>query len=153
MFDSTAETLKHIRKVDEYMSNAAMELLRRGIKHDESKLHEPEKALFDEMTPLLPNLKFGSPEYTESVKKLKPALDHHYANNSHHPQHYENGINGMDLFDLMEMFWDWKASGERGKDGNIFKSIDIQTGRFGISKQLRQILINTAKRYTNDTNG
>ena len=45
------------------------------------------------------------------------------------------------------MLCDWKASGERGKPGtgNIYKSIDIQAERFGISKQLRKILINTAK--------
>ena len=55
----------------------------------------------------------------------------------------------MDLFDIMEMFYDWLASGERGKPGtgDIFKSIDINSERFGISKQLKKILKNTAKRY------
>jgi hypothetical protein len=51
----------------------------------------------------------------------------------------------MNLFDVIEMFFDWKAAGERNQKGNIYRSIDINAERHGISKQLRQILINTAK--------
>lgn len=143
-YDSTAETLKHIKKVNNYLIDASTEILKRAKVHDNSKLEDPEKMTFDEMTPLLSSLKFGSPEYTESTKKMKPALDHHYKVNSHHPQHYDEGINGMNLFDLVEMFFDWKAAGERTKNGDIHKSIEINAGRFGLSKQLRSIFENTA---------
>lgn len=78
---------------------------------------------------------------------MEPALDHHYANNSHHPQHYENGVDGMDLFDIVEMFFDWKAAGERTKDGDIFKSININKERFGLSEQLVKIFENTARKF------
>lgn len=142
-YDSTAETLKHIRRVNDFLIDASCEILSRAKKHDQSKLEEPEKSTFDEVTPLLKDLKFGSEEYTQATKKIKPALDHHYSVNSHHPQHYENGINGMNLFDIVEMFFDWKAAGERTKDGDIMKSIEINSERFGISKQLRKILENT----------
>lgn len=142
-YDSTAETLKHIQKVNAYLIDASTELLKRAKEHDASKLKEPEKSVFDEVTPLLASLKFGSPEYTESTKRIKPALDHHYSVNSHHPQHYENGINGMNLFDLVEMFFDWKAAGERTKEGNIRESIQINSERFGVSKQLKSIFENT----------
>jgi hypothetical protein len=142
-YDSSAETLKHIRKVNQYLINASCELLQRAKNHDQSKLEEPEKTTFDEVTPLLSGLTFGSEEYTEATKRIKPALDHHYSVNSHHPQHYENGINGMNLFDLMEMFFDWKAAGERTKDGNMARSIEINSQRFGMSKQLRTIFENT----------
>lgn len=143
-YDSTAETLKHIKKVNNYLIDASTEILRRAKVHDNSKLEDPEKMTFDEMTPLLSSLKFGSPEYTESTKKMKPALDHHYKVNSHHPQFYQEGINGMNLFDLVEMFFDWKAAGERTKNGDIHKSIEINAERFGLSKQLRSIFENTA---------
>ncbi len=143
-YDSTAETLKHIKKVNNYLIDASTEILRRAKIHDDSKLVDPEKMYFDEATPLLAKLRFGSPEYTESTRKLKPALDHHFKVNSHHPQYYENGVNGMNLFDLVEMFFDWKAAGERTKDGNIYKSIEINAERFGLSKQFRQIFENTA---------
>lgn len=146
-YDSRKDTQEHIDKVFSLMCGTAAELMTRGDKHDASKLEDPEKEYFDKYTPELEHLVFGSPEYKESCEKLKPALKHHYENNSHHPQHYEDGINGMNLFDIVEMFFDWKASGERGKKGtgNIYKSIDIQAQRFGISKQLKQILMNTAK--------
>lgn len=145
-YDSTKDTQEHIDKVAAYLEMAGGILYERGKLHDASKLVSPEKEYFDKYTPDLQHLVFGTPEYKESCMKLKPALDHHFANNSHHPQFYgEEGIGGMNLFDIMEMFFDWKASGERNSTGNIYKSIDINAERFGISKQFRKILINTAK--------
>ncbi len=52
-------------------------------------------------------------------------------------------INGMDLFDIMEMLMDWKAATERHNDGDIFKSISINKERFKMSEQLCQIYRNT----------
>lgn len=120
-----------------------MELLRRATLHDESKLHSPEKELFDKYTPLLNTLAYGSPEYHESRAKLQVALDHHYAHNPHHPEHHADGINGMDLFDVVEMYCDWIAAGERTKDGSFTKSVEVNKGRFGMSDQLVKIFLNT----------
>jgi hypothetical protein len=79
------------------------------------------------------------------LKDLKPTLDHHYSNNSHHPEHYKNGIDDMDLLDVIEMLMDWKASTERHDDGNIHSSLEINKNRFHISEQLYNILNNTIK--------
>lgn len=147
-YDSTQDTQEHIGRVHGYLIGAAGELVRRGNIHDASKLLPPEKEYFDKYTPLLANVAYGSKEYAESTKSMKPALDHHYANNSHHPQHYgEQGIDGMNLFDLIEMFFDWKASGERHPEGNIYKSIGINKGRkkINMSEQVAKIFVNTAK--------
>lgn len=144
-YDSTIDTLKHIKRVSELLTQAATELLRRATIHDNSKLQEPEKSGYDEVTPLLAGLTYGSKEYNESLEKLKPIVQHHYANNSHHPEHYENGINDMSLFDIIEMFFDWKAATERHNDGNIHKSLEHNKVRFGISDQLINIFKNTAK--------
>ena len=74
------------------------------------------------------------------------ALDHHYLYNTHHPDHYLNGIDGMSLFDLVEMLMDWKAAGERHPNGmNIARSIELSSQRFSVGGQLKQILLNTAK--------
>lgn len=54
-------------------------------------------------------------------------------------------VNDMNLVDLVEMFCDWKAAGERHHNGNILKSIEVNAGRFHISPQLRRVLENTAK--------
>jgi hypothetical protein len=142
-YDSQADTLLHIKRVSELLNEAAIELLKRANKHDASKLLPPEKELFDEFTPKLKDCTYGSDEYKEYLKGLKVALDHHYANNSHHPEHYENGVNGFDLFDLMEMAMDWKAATERMNDGDIMKSIEINKERFNMSNQLCDILKNT----------
>ena len=145
-YDSKADTLLHIKRVAQLLTEAAAELIRRANVHDNSKLNSTEKAFFDEYTPKLAGSTYGSDEYKEFLKQLKVGLDHRYANNSHHPEHYPNGLSGFDLFDLIEMFFDWKAATERHNDGNIFKSILINQKRFGYSEQIAEIFTNTATR-------
>ena len=78
------------------------------------------------------------------MAELGPALAHHYAANRHHPEHFANGVDGMNLFDVIEMLMDWKAATERMKDGgNIRRSLTINTGRFHLSPQTAAILRNT----------
>jgi len=145
-YDSTNDTLRHIKRVNELLLRFAKDLMARAIYHDSSKLREPEKSLFDEYTPKLRECTYGSDQYKEFLGSLKVGLDNHYKNNSHHPEHYENGIDGMDLLDLVEMFVDWKAAGERHADGDILKSIAYNKGRFKMSDQLESIFKNTVER-------
>lgn len=144
-YDSKADTLLHIKRVAELLMNASTELLERAKVHDNSKLESPEKEVFDRCTPFLKDLTYGSDEYKRVLKELEPALNHHYRENSHHPEHYFHGVDGMNLFDVLEMFMDWKAAGERHTDGDIYKSIGINKKRFNLSDQLERILINTAE--------
>jgi hypothetical protein len=113
------------------------------LKHDASKLESPEAEIFEEYTPKLSGLTYGSPEYMAMLEKIKPALDHHYAKNMHHPENHKNGIRDMSLIDIIEMFCDWKAATLRHADGNIRKSIEVNQQRFGYSDDLKQIFINT----------
>ncbi len=71
-------------------------------------------------------------------------LAHHYANNSHHPEHYPDGVAGMDLFDLVEMFFDWKAASERGQEPAM--NLTVACERYKIDPMLAAILRNTADR-------
>ena len=144
-YDSTADTLKHIANVELYLKNVILELHNRIKIHDLSKFSKEEKSFFDEYTPKLATVSYGSDEYHTFLKELKPALDHHYANNRHHPEYFENGISGMNLIDIIEMLCDWKASTLRTKDGDIYKSISINKTRFGYSDEFENMLINTAK--------
>lgn len=146
-YDSTVDTLLHIKRVNQLLTEAASELLRRAAVHDDSKLKSPEKELFDEYTSKLKGCTYGSDEYKEFLAGLKVALDHHYENNSHHPEHYQNGVNGFDLFDLLEMFVDWCAATERHADGDIMKSIEINKTRFNLSDQVCDIFRNTVERF------
>lgn len=144
-YDSTQDTLDHINHVRCLLQDMATKLLERGHGHDASKLVEPEKSLFDEMTPRLKALTYGSDDYKAALKELGVALDHHYATNRHHPEHWPNGVNDMTLIDLIEMFCDWKAATLRHADGDISQSIEINKKRFVISDQLTQLFCNTAR--------
>ena len=150
------ETRKHIAKVQYYIKLITDELTLRGLNHDLSKLTSPEVEIFAKNTRKLARLKFQnengemSEEYKASLAAISPATAHHYAVNRHHPEHYPNGINGMDLVDIVEMLCDWKAASLRQHDGNLLKSIEANAKRFNISKQLLEILVNTAKLIDRD---
>lgn len=141
------ETLKHIHKVRAILCLFIQELDKRAREHDQSKLEGPEAEIFGEYTPELEKVEYGSEEYKKLLEKVKPAIEHHYSKNSHHPEFHKSGIDGMNLLDLVEMVADWKAATERNKNGNIRKSIDINSERFKIDPQLTQILHNTVNRY------
>jgi hypothetical protein len=79
-YDSTKDTLLHIKRVSELLTKAAQELINRAHVHDASKLVSPEKEMFDEFTPKLAACTYGSDEYKSYLKDLKVALDHHYSN-------------------------------------------------------------------------
>jgi hypothetical protein len=144
-YDSTQDTLNHIYRVQELLKQAVNNLCDRAIFHDQSKLKEPEKSAYDIVTPRLKGSTYGSGEYRASLWEIKPALQHHYAANSHHPEHYSNGVSGMSLFDLMEMVMDWRAASERHDDGDIWRSLEVNRERFGLSDQLYEIIARTFK--------
>lgn len=146
-YDSTEDTLKHIKEVRKNLAIMCKELIDRGRKHDSSKLLSPEKDIFDEYTPKLKDSTYGSDEYKTFLEGMGEALDHHYAHNSHHPEYYEEGIEGFDLLDLVEMFCDWSAAVKRHDDGDLLKSIEQNQERFEYSDDLRSIMKNTAIRY------
>jgi len=119
------------------------ELMLRGMGHDRSKIKEPEVGYFNKYTPMLKKLEYGSDEYKASLDALKPALDHHYIKNRHHPEHFRNGIEDMNLVDLIEMFCDWYDASRRTKNGNMNNSIRVSCDRFNIGYQLKSIFKNS----------
>lgn len=141
--ETNAETLQHIRRVQSLLREVVDNLLRRAIAHDTSKLAEPEASTFAEYTAKLKGCTYGSEEYKSFLAGMKPALDHHYRNNRHHPEHWPNGIKDMSLLDIIEMFVDWKAATERHADGNLDKSIEINQKRFGYGDELLAIFQRT----------
>lgn len=160
------ETLEHIRKVQKYLNQVAQNLMERARIHDASKLAEPEASVFAEYTGKLKDCTYGSEEYAGFLRAMKPALDHHYANNRHHPEFYglhvclqcgaddrvepctcggprRADVSRMSLIDLIEMFVDWKAASERHADGDIDRSITTNKARFGYGDELERIFRQT----------
>lgn len=144
------ETLKHIHRVRHFLYLMIQDLDERARVHDQSKLESPEAEIYGEHTPELGKCEYMSPEYHTTMEKVRPAIEHHYSRNRHHPQHWPNGIDDMTLLDLVEMLADWRAATERNMNGNIRTSIEKNTERFGISPQLAQIMQNTVREMFQD---
>jgi len=146
-YDSRKDTLAHKKQVEEYLGVIFHEISRRIQEHDASKLEEPEKSTFDKVTSQLKGSTYGSDEYKGFLADMKPALDHHYAHNRHHPEHFSKGVHSMTLVDIVEMFCDWAAATRRHEDGDIGKSIEINKKRFNFDEDLACIFVNTAQEY------
>lgn len=142
------KTRKHVHRVFELMSLFAAELLDRGAFHDRSKFDEEELGLLAKLEKDIAergDAPFGSDLYKErSENLLDPMIKHHYQMNPHHPQHHKRGLNGMNLFDVVEMFADWKAASERYEGHDKSLKLKQVFEQHGIEGSLREILINTA---------
>lgn len=88
-YDSTDDTKQHIENVQTFLGEIQGNIAARSLMHDRSKLQSPEKEMFDEFTPKLRELTYGSPEYKQALLDMGPALEHHYACNSHHPEYFQ----------------------------------------------------------------
>lgn len=141
------ETYKHTRTVRNNLDIFIKELIDRGQHHDDSKFVEPELSGFAENTEKLSKAEYGTQQYRDLLTELKPTIEHHYSKNRHHAEWHKNGINDMDLVDILEMLCDWKAATERVKNGNLRKSVEINAERYDICPQLRKILENTVNNY------
>lgn len=170
------ETQEHIALVKKFMLQIADDLIQRASVHDASKLESPELEVFTKVTPRLKTMTYGSDEYKASLKEMSTALDHHYANNSHHPEHYvrcymctecsaeyaeprdtcscghnevklQPDMSQMNLSDIVEMICDWKAATLRHDDGDIITSIEKNKERFGYPDMMASIFMNSIKAF------
>lgn len=144
LVDSATVTLKHIAKVRMLLSQLAVFMIQRGDVHDQSKFLPIEKLPLDAMQYVIENegnAPYGSDEYKRRTAILKPMLSHHYSNNRHHPEYHENGIYGMNLMDICEMWADWAAAAERGGEASV--GLTFAANRYGMSDQLKVIFKNT----------
>lgn len=169
-YDSTDDTVRHIGRVRELLGEVLRNLEERARQHDASKLVEPEKSVFDQMTQKLHGMTYGSQEYWACMNKMTPALQHHYQANRHHPEHGSPNVcctcftewpagakecpqcgdadkeplaptlTNMTLLDIIEMLADWKAATERHDDGDIRRSLAINTRRFCIPPAINRLM-------------
>ncbi len=136
------DLVQHKQWVAQNMQIAADDLFHRAAVHDNSKFEPEEFELYDKLFPELQKYPYGSPELKAVYTQLGPALQHHLQVNRHHPEFHDNGINGMNLIDVLEMVCDWMAASKRSQTG-IDKGLVINKERYGISDQLFEIIRNT----------
>lgn len=125
-----------------YMTGVALRLILRALRHDLSKYSSQERQHFFKTIHKLKTTTYGTPAYQALLDEIRPALDHHYNVNRHHPEFHKDGIEGFDLVDLIEMVCDWQSAVRRHADGKIERSIEANKERFNISRQLTQIISN-----------
>lgn len=141
------QTTVHKFQVARFIFKTCWVLLKRAFKHDLSKYSKHEAPYFAS-APELKSFNYGSQEYKDMLQntpEFDAAIKHHYANNSHHPQFYPNGIKDMEILDVVEMLCDWKASTLRNKDGNIQKSVGLNQDRFQFDNEFQKKIINFYK--------
>ncbi len=120
-------------------------LYKRGLIHDFSKYRWTEASLLARVIFKLKGSTYGSKEYKETLKFLKPMTDSHYKKNRHHPEYHKNGIKDMTEIDKLEMIADWQAATQRHGNGDLFKSIEINQSRFNYNDETKEWLISMAK--------
>ena len=118
----------------------------RGNQHDLSKYESEEFPVYAGQIDEFEKHFYGSDGYNKAKAAIRPATEHHFKHNRHHPEHFPNGIEGMNLVDLLEMLCDWKSATENHPQhpGDLKNSFAVATKKYKISPQLNQILYNTA---------
>ena len=114
-------TMRHIELVRKLLNRCIRELLTRGELHDQSKLASPEVEAFTEYTPKLAALTYGSPEYEGFREAMRPALEHHYANNRHHPEFFRRDEEWRPVVDF-EDYYEVSSYGDiRSLDREVYR--------------------------------
>ncbi|MFA5132907.1 MAG: DUF5662 family protein [Candidatus Paceibacterota bacterium] len=144
-FEVLTDTLLHIGEVQENLEIFIGELRQRGLAHDRTKLQELEFDAFVSTRPKFKKANYGSPEYQECVDAIKPAIDHHYQLNRHHTAFHQEGINEMNLIDILEMVADWRAAARRSPTQTFEQSLDYAFNKYKIDEQLKGIILHTLK--------
>ncbi len=90
-----------------FLNTMIHDLIRRGETHDDSKFSDDE---FDEYVKATQEFQgpYGTEQNDAVREKYKALFERHARRNSHHPEHYPDGVDGMTLMDIMEMLRYWK---------------------------------------------
>lgn len=147
-----ADTRKHQQIVAERLIAVAKKLLDRAVKHDASKLKEPERGAY--IGPVFAlnteEVPYGSERYKELTKQMGAGWKHHEAVNDHHigfhlpysVQTLNDPILCLDMFVLIEMCCDWIAAASRRGNEPVL-ALKAMAEKYPIDEQLQQVIRNT----------
>lgn len=106
---------RHVGFVKLAIHSVADALERRAMVHDLSKMKDDEFAGFSRINAAARINKFGSPEYSEGMRREKSTIDQHFARNRHHAEYFacfDAGGEQMGFLDIIEMVCDWWGAGK-----------------------------------------
>lgn len=144
--DYLTDLVEHKRLVAQYLQVIADDLFRRAAVHDNSKFSPEEYEAYEEAFPGLQKYAYGTEEFKAELAKIQPTITLHYRVNDHHPEHFPDGISGMNLIQIIEMACDWLAASHRSQT-SFAKGLDINKQRFGIDDQLFGSIKATIEHY------
>ena len=137
---------EHQQKVASVMRQVIHELVTRALTHDASKFTTQE--LRDNLVTLPDKWElqtkghgYHSPEQEQHRARFAAEIARHRKANRHHPEYHVNGVNDMDLIDLIEMLCDWYVSAS-----DIDQSIRENSQDYEIPPHISRILENTASK-------
>ena len=147
-----ADTRKHQQLVAERLIFFVQKLLTRAMKHDASKLENPERSHYIEPVYALNTgeVPYGSDRYKELTKQMGVGWDHHKTHNDHHIEFFvpysvqtlNDPFRALDLFSLVEMLADWIAASKR-RDNNPQDALKFLKEKHPMDEQLEAIIRNT----------
>ena len=138
-------TIKHKLWVLFFITRFCLKLIWRGITHDLSKFSIAELKGYSSNFHEFKHSVYGTKQYTQHITNIQKTINHHYKHNPHHPNHYKGQIELMSLLDIVEMYMVWKAASKKYLNGNLRKSLQINTKRFKLDKQLSGIFKRSQK--------
>ena len=128
--------------VQDKLSTVARELISRGRTHDNSALGSPEIEVYHRFFLEYQKYKIGDPRKDEVFTQMAEAIGHHFQYNDHHPEHFENGINDMDLIRLMQFTADIMSWSEQ-EQIDIFEILPMIRDKCGMTDQVYNLICNT----------
>ena len=128
-----ARAMRHIMMVQRLLRHVARQLLDRADNHDLSKLAPDELGGMIEIDAIADKLGLNSPEYMAALSG--EAIKLHWRRHSHHPEYHLNRVEGMDIFDLIEMVCDWKVANQVRGHPEWKKSVDMMAERLSLSPE------------------
>ncbi len=140
-------TIAHKESIARYMAKFSAELAYRAAIHDNSKFQKDELEGYSECADEFNTHPFDSAAERLLREKLTKVMSLHRTRNRHHPEYFENGIDDMNLIDLIEMISDWKSASERAPGDSVRKGLPIMKDKYNISPQLLKILENTFRDF------
>ena len=122
----------HIFGVSQRLTRFCTVLMTRAITHDNSKYSESELDDHISMAVEMDGIQYGTDTYYAIKRKYESLSAQHFANNRHHPEHHHNGIDDMNLVDVIEMLCDW-LTGSENTGTPVERSLEINEERYNVS--------------------
>lgn len=111
-----------------------LNLIRRGVSHDNSKFSKDEFDKLVNITTSNSEKCFRDASVSLSEKERK-AIEHHWKSNRHHPEYFNNSDDMTEL-DIIEMVCDWAARSEQYGTELLDFVQERQRNRFNFSEGL-----------------